>query len=162
MKLFKNQIFLFSLFFGLFFISGCKKTLIEDYSVFYDLGEEGMKPKMEYLFYPFKNIINDSIPKNLKVYLVTRYHENTPINYLPLELEYYDSNLDTIKNYEIKLNLFDDSGLTEGKGSYGIYESKYELMSLDHLYKDFFLSISTIEEKTQGLISLGVVCENYR
>ena len=70
--------------------------------------------------------------------------------------------MDTIKNYEIKLNLFDDSGLTEGKGSYGIYESKYEMMSLDHIYKDFFLSVSTIEEKTQGLISLGVVCENYQ
>lgn len=115
-----------------------------------------MTPKAEYIFHPMDDVKNDSL---LNIYIAVRYSDLSTLKYLPLDMEFASLDNDSIKNLKIKVPMFDDKNSNEGKGSFGIYETR--CLSLQTKKEEgFYISLSTPETDTRGILSLGVICES--
>lgn len=125
---------------------------------FYDLGEEGMIPDKQYLFSPFDSLFFDK-DSFYKIDLSIRYSDNCHIKKLPLEIEYSSLNKDSIYKKKFMVALFDDEDHFKGKGNFGVYEDIIPLLENQPAEEGFFISVSTPDKKTAGLISLGIICK---
>lgn len=155
-----KDIYLFLLFFSSFFIvgSGCisKENLpYASLSNFIEFGSHGMQPSIEYVFSPFDSI--SKIDKDFfSIMVVIRYSERCRIRSLPLNIEYLSAT-DSIISKNLLVNLFHNDGTVVGYGNYGIYEVKFPLLNEIKPSPEFFVSISTQEKATSGIISLGLI-----
>lgn len=147
--------FLFSL-----FLIGCGNLTHQipekNFSVFIDFGEEGLIPEKNYLFDNLDSLANVSKLKNGVLEICVRYTDRCKIKNLPLNVEYSSLSSDSIYSKSIEINLFDNEDNVKGKGNFGIYETVFPVIS-DINFKDaLYISISTTENLTSGILSLGV------
>lgn len=114
-----------------------------------------MKPGLEYMFYPFEEL-KDSVAV-INIDLSLRYSDLCELKSLPLLVEYASLENDSIRQMTIQLPLFNDEGELDGKGNFGVYEKKLSLFKNLKREEGFFISVSTPEIKTNGILSLGIV-----
>ncbi|MCH5231429.1 MAG: hypothetical protein J1F43_06500 [Muribaculaceae bacterium] len=116
-----------------------------------------MTPDKEYLFTPFDGISFDSIQKpDYSVELIVRYSDRCAIKELPLKFETISIFNDSIIERELKVKLFNDDDEISGSGNYGIYQTQIPLFPKVLADENFFITFSTPERITSGLLSLGV------
>ncbi|MCH5235709.1 MAG: hypothetical protein J1E16_10480 [Muribaculaceae bacterium] len=120
-------------------------------------GDKGMAPHREYTFYPFESIDKNLSKDLFSISISLRYTDSCKFKFLPLKVEYASLVNDSIIEKNIKIPLFDDNGRYKGKGNLGIYESEISLINNQPFEEGFFISLSTFETKTEGIISLGVI-----
>ena len=111
----------------------------------------------EYTFYPFDEIDSKYSKGLFDLYVSLRYTEACKLNYLPLKIEFASLEKDSIKEKSLNIPLFDDRGNYKGRGNLGIYESEVILENKQPFEEGFFISISTTETDTEGIISLGII-----
>ena len=148
-------------FFSLFIFLSCEKNSQFQEASFFDFGEKGMVPNFQYVFYPFKALSDSSGNDCFSITLAVRYTSEYKYKNLPLKVEYLSSEPDTIIERILSVPLFDDKDGFTGKGNLGIYEAKVPLIEITGFGEDFFISIETPENNTNGILSLGVICKNY-
>lgn len=136
----------------------CKENMNIKSTEFYDFTQEGMVPKLEYIFYPFKEC-EDSASVDYDLYLLLRYSDNCNLKELPLNIEYSSLSEDSVKNMHLKLDLFDRDDKKNGKGNFGIFETECLLLKNQKYQEGFFISVSTEELRTRGVLSMGVLTE---
>lgn len=153
----KNLIYL-PLFISCLFFS-CKGSVNHKDSFFYDFDQEGMKPDLEYIFYPFERIENISSDSIFSLTLSIRYSNILHLQRLPLNIEFASFENDSIRNIKINVPLFDDKDSYKGKGNFGLYESDYTFLHNQKFEDGFFVSVSTSEKETHGILSLGIVID---
>lgn len=139
----------------LIFISCVKKSEFID-SSYYDFGEKGMIPDREYIFYPFEKT-KEVIDKELTFYITVRFSDRCGLKSIPLSVEYGSLDDDQINNSEFTIPLFDDYGNSKGKGNWGIYEVELPFLKDKKYEEGFFISLSTQEKDTHGILSLGII-----
>lgn len=145
--------------------TSCKKSEDLEESCFYDFDREGMKPDLQYIFNPFKDF-QDSLKINEKeiysIDLIIRYSELCELRKIPLDVEYASLDNDSLKTKRIEISLYDESDYIEGKGNYGIYDVTVPFLKHQVVEKGFYISISTPEKSTHGILSLGIICKNIK
>lgn len=147
--------------FAVIAVTGCNKmhnpsknfTLCD----FIEFDGNGMTPDVEYMLNPFDSISKEFIDKDFSLSLDIRYNEGCEIRTLPLIIQYPDLLQDTIVKKEISMPLFNKEDRAMGIGNYGIYESNLLLIDNIKSSDTFFISISTREPHTSGIISIGVI-----
>lgn len=118
-----------------------------------------MKPDTEYIFYPFENMTaNDSI-SNYEIILSLRITDQCLIKNFPLNIEFASLQNDSIQNKKLNFSLFNEENQKIGKGNFGIYQYKKTLIDKIKPEEGFFITLSTPEQNTQGIISLGIECQ---
>lgn len=149
--------------FFLLTILSCRKIKLEPalpgYSNFIEFGNQGMMRNTQYDFFPFDSIDVDTINKLFDFNLEVRFNERCRIQSLPLLLEYRIKANEDIMEKNISLILFTPSGKPVGSGSYGLYEVSVPLLDSIAYSDAFFISVSTPENNTDGIISLGVTAQ---
>lgn len=126
-------------------------------STYVDFNGKGMTTHEEYTFYPFDDIDSKYSKGLFDLYVSLRYTEACKLNYLPLKIEFASLEKDSIKEKSLNIPLFDDRGNYKGRGNLGIYESEVILENKQPFEEGFFISISTSETDTEGIISLGII-----
>lgn len=144
---------LFSL---LILLYSCGDTKIKGIQ-YQNFGTEGIVPEQDYVFYPFQNIDKPETNKPYEISLVIRISDLCRIKELPLNIETGSPLLDSIYSFNLKVNLYNDSDLMKGKGNMGISEISVPLFSEINFDSDRFISLSTPEKETKGIISLGII-----
>ena len=128
-------------------------------SFFYDLGEEGLIKDHQYVFYPLSEF-SDSLQNSFfKIDVSVRYKSSCRLKELPLKIEYSSLEADSVYDTKIQIPLFGDDDSLKGKGNYGLYDETVTLFKSHPFEEGFFISISSTEEDTHGIISLGIVCD---
>lgn len=156
MKKINKWVVLFFIF-GLTVLTSCIKNKDYKEGSYFVFDEKGMFPYREYTFYPFEKFEGSS-PKNVfSIFISLRYTDSCNLKFLPLKIEYASLVKDSIIEKNINIPLYDDNGLFKGKGNLGIYESEISLIKKQHFEEGFFISISTPETNTEGIISLGII-----
>lgn len=134
----------------------CNGNKTEVNTYYLDFENQSMYGGKEYLIQPFTQS-DSSFYQMCDVYVSLRYSMNCKIISLPLDIEYFDCDKDTIFNKSLTLQLFDNKNNVKGKGNYGLYESSSLLLENQPVCSDFFISISTPSDISEGLISIGTV-----
>lgn len=138
----------------------CRKSNGFKEAIFYDFNETGMIPRKEYVYYPFENIKNDSLSsEKYDLTLVVRYSEFSVLKYLPLTIEYSSLNRDSIIETKLKIPLYLDDNNLVGHGGLGIFQTEMKILNNLKYENEFFISVSTLEEDSHGILSLGVVLQ---
>ena len=151
-------IFLFGVIVCLF--SACKEKEVILNSEFYELNYEGLLSGKEYLFSPFNSLADSSFDeKKFNICLVIRYSEICRLKNLPLRIECSSPLRDTISYQNLNLELFDNDDFPIGHGHYGIFELKKCLYRDMNPIENFALSVSSDLKETNGILSLGILCE---
>ena len=151
--------YLVIIFTSLIFI-GCKKDVSPTKSDFYDFNEGGMTPDMEYVFVPSEELTKESIDHNYCVNLIVRYLDSCSISALPLNIESNFNDTDSICIVNMEIPLFSENGVPIGKGNFGLFDISIPLFNDVKVSDISFISISTPEKHTQGIISIGVSYQN--
>ena len=138
--------------------AGCSRDFSKENASFVNFGGEGLEPGREIVFYPFRNTRLDSIDTRYDVDLVVRYVDKCSLKSLPINVETSSCNADSISNRHFTIDLFDDSGNYSGKGNFGFYEKVVPLLEAKSYDEGMLIAVSTTEENTRGIVSLGVVC----
>lgn len=159
MKKINSDFFLIILMSLLLNLSSCNFSVPYKDSDFYDFGSEGMASGVEYIFYPFKGCKELNQYQNIKLYLILRYQENTQINSLPIEIEWYVDSINIFENKNLSIPFFDQSDLKKGTGNFALYEMKNLLLNVENPNEDFFISIKTPELNTKGIVAMGLIWE---
>lgn len=129
-------------------------------SEFYDYGSEGLQPEVEYIFYPFDSLHSHKADLSSKeLLLLIRYSELCDLKELPLSVEWSSLEQDSVRECKIKVPLFNQENTYIGKGNFGIFETTYPLMVIDKPQEGLYISLSTQEKETKGILSLGVTCK---
>lgn len=139
------------------FLFSCSTQPEQSRSSFIDFDDSGMLANKEYLFQPFDSI-SPSIANNLyDLYLELRYSNVCRIKQLPIDIEIGSVWDDSIINKKINLKLFDKDDNFQGKGNFGVYEISANIIDSIKIKDGFFISVSTPESNTKGIISLGTL-----
>lgn len=146
--------------FILSFLLSCEKSEDRKTTFFYDFDQEGMIPGFEYVFYPFEDSLELRNKNNNFLDLKIRYSDKCNIRTLPLNLEISSLQRDTLQTISIEVPLFNEEDSMEGKGNFGVYETSLPLLKNVPVEESFFVSVFTPETKTQGILSIGIVCKN--
>lgn len=134
----------------------CQKSDNIHSNIFIDFGKEGLIQNKEYAIQSSLDSVLFSKKNHSSINLVVRYTDSCKIKTLPLQVETILSSDDSIKNFKVELELFDDYGKNKGSGNFGIYEIKYPLIENNRIDHEFKISIMTEEKQTEGIISLGI------
>lgn len=127
---------------------------------FINFGNSGMVAFQEYVFRPYDRFNTDTVAEFVKsISIIVRYSENCNIKSLPLKIEALYKADEPIITDTIKVDLFDNSGHKKGKGNFGIFQTRYLLKQNQPIDPLSFISISTSESATPGVIALGVEWE---
>ena len=159
MKRIHNFVFIYFIF--IFIFLACKRNERFLEAEFYDLGKEGLLPGLDYIFYPFKDSLKFSDDKLYSIDIAVRYTDAYKLKSLPLWVEYASLNSDTVNKTFIELPLFEEHENKE-LSHYGIYETDYVLLPEQSADEGFFISISSEQPSTSGIISLGIICANKK
>ena len=137
----------------------CREASSVQDSQYYDFDSRGMIPNMEYIFYPFKDSLLTKSQQKFDIVVSLRYTDNCPLRDLPIDIEKASLDNDSIISQHCLIPLFDMEGKISGKGNYGIYEAK-KVLFRDAIYEEgYYISISTPQQDTSGLLSIGVTLE---
>lgn len=138
----------------------CSDNKIPYNSEFYDFGHKGMEARKEYLFYPFKDQEDSTSKKSYNINLILRYSDKCEIKCLPLDVEAGSLWRDSLLHARIPVRLFDDEDNVAGKGNYGVFETEVPVLHTDSIMDGMYISISTLEKHTDGIVSLGIVTQS--
>lgn len=154
-----KRIFIYSFLWLCFLIAlgGCQNNKTH-WSEFYNFGSNGMGKETEYVYYPFGDSITLKDNNIYSIDIVARYSQECQLTNLPLKIEYASLINDSIKQSQLLLPLFDKENKIVGRGNFNVYESSVNFLKNLNSEDGFFMSISTIEESTKGILSLGIVC----
>lgn len=119
-------------------------------SEFYDLGPKGMLKDMEYVFSPE---LKDG---KYEVLMALRYNLQCNLETLPLNMEYYSGDSDSVVSV-LRTVTFPEAQGTHGKGSFGVYQIENMLLENFIAEEQSYITISTPATQTNGLISLGLI-----
>lgn len=138
-------------------LSSCIKNSEIKEATFVNFGENGLQPNEQFTFYPFEKIKHPNSKDDYSISISIRYLDICELKYLPLKIEYASLENDSIIEKKIIIPLFDNNGIYKGKGNLGLYESETDILSSQPFENGFFVSITSPEVKTQGILSLGVI-----
>ena len=140
------------------FVTSCTDSTNQNFISYINYGKEGMIPCQEYIFDKFDSTFIKENDSSLSVFLTIRYNDETNIQNLPLKIEWPDDS-DSIHDKEFIIPLFNKDDVLEGKGNYGIFENNYFLFNVIKPDDTFFISVSTTEKNTSGILALGILLE---
>lgn len=158
----KNPLFIFFISVFVCLVS-CREDKDKMGSSFIDLGIDGMTQDYQYIFQPLESLYFDSISTSrFNVELILRYTDKCRFKELPLVTESFLKLNDTIDTREMSIPLFNQEGKVKGKGNYGIYQEEVPFLQDQELDENFFISLSTTEPDTEGIVALGVKWERVK
>ena len=143
----------------LIFLNSCINKDLKSFSSYEDFNGQGMVPYREYMFFPFKEMEKYKDTENFSISIEVRYSDKCNIRYLPLKVEYSSLERDTIDTSLINIPLFDANGQNTGKGNYGIFDYRVNVLPHQKPEEGFFMALSTEERNTNGILALGVICQ---
>lgn len=144
----------------IFSLSSCQRIELYGSSEFVDFDHSGFTPGKEYLFVPFENLVDSQFKDSLfNVSVAIRYSANCPLKSVPLSVEYYSPEVDSIVNLKINVNLFGKDNDPLGKGHYGIYELLFPLLKEMKPIEDFTISLMSQQANGEGIAAFGVVAD---
>lgn len=147
-----------SLFLCFIFLLGCASTANQNNALFYDVGEDGLIPDYSYEFSNLDSLLDESSKDSkYNLFLELRFSDRCKIQTLPLKIEFFSLQSDTIFNFDTDINLFSDNDKFTGKGNFGIYENKIPVWTCKKIPEGLTFSVSTPEKNTDGIISIGII-----
>lgn len=138
----------------------CSDRSQSNNSKFYNFDHNGMLSDFEYLFAPVDTVSENLDKNSILPTLIIRFNDKCQIKKLPLSLEYSSMMADSIFKSEIEIPLFNDRGVIKGRGNFGIYEASIPLNLEINDPDGFYLTVSTPEKITEGILALGVMFNN--
>ena len=152
-----SKLWNFIIYIVLLFLISCDRNAFVT-SDYIEFDERGMIKDNDYIFYPFKNssVLDED---TLEVILSVRFDLECKISELPIKAEYLDSSIPEVIIKEIFFELFTENKPEHSpdKIDLGVYEEKKTIISNLVPDKDFFISLSTDQKDTKGILSIGVI-----
>ena len=142
---------------SLILLTACNKENVNQKAFFYDIDVNGLGKDVQYEFHPFENSDSSAINEMYAIYLALRFSDNCVIKKLPINMEYFSLEHDSIKKSNFIIPLFDENDAYNGRGNFGIYEIEIPLFSRQQFEDSLSLYLSTPEENTKGILSLGII-----